>query len=154
MKRVSLMLVMAMLAFSSFAVAADGVTWLTLSVGRERAKVEKKPMLIDFFYGKGCPRCEQLEVGDYENPAIVKKIMDDFIPIRVDLTKELSKDERELGEKYDYDKECLLIFLDPEGNIIKDAGGKKLSCATMIESDMLLRYLDAAKASLANKDKN
>ena len=154
MKRVSLMLVMAVLAFSTFVVAADGVTWLTLSEGKERAKVEKKPMLVDFFYGKGCPRCEELEMEGYENPAIAKKIMDDFIPIRVDLAKKLNKDEKELGEKYAYNKECLLLFLDPEANIIKDSGGKRLSCATMIDSDMLVQYLDTVKASLANKDKH
>lgn len=153
MKRVSLVVMMAVLALTSVAYAVDSVTWLTLKEGAARAKVEKKPMLVDFFYGKGCPRCEKLEKAGYKDPAIAKRIMDDFIPVRVDLTKELTKEEKELGEKNDYKKECLLLFLDPEGNTIKDTSGKRISCAAMMDSDLLLKYLDTVKASLA-KDKH
>lgn len=153
MKRVCLVVLTVMLAFSSLAVAADGVRWLTLSEGSARAKLEKKPMIVDFFFGKGCPRCEILEQGGYGDPAIAKRIMADFIPIRVDLTKELTKDEKALGDKYNYKNECLLLFLDSEGNIIKDPGGKPLSCATVIDSELLGRYMDTVKASLSNQAK-
>ncbi len=151
MKRVSLGLMVVVLALSSFVIAADRVTWLTLSEGTARAKVEKKPMLVDFYYGKGCPRCEQLDIGAYADPTIAKKVMADFIPIRVDLTKELTKEEQELGEKNKYNNECLLLFLDPEGKVLKDPGGKPLSCATMLDSETLNQYLDKVKASLAGK---
>lgn len=30
-------------------------------VSGEMAKKERKPIFVDFFYGKGCPRCEKTE---------------------------------------------------------------------------------------------
>lgn len=152
MKRVCLLIVMAVLAFSSFAIAADEVTWLTLSEGAAKAKAEKKPMIVDFFYGDGCLRCEKLVKGVYDNQAIAQRLMVDFIPIRVDLSKNLTEQEEKLGDKHDYKKECLLLFLDSEGNTLKDPEGNPLSCATTIDADLLIRYLDSVKDSLAGKD--
>lgn len=151
MKKIGLLLMM--LALSSLAIAADGVTWLTLSEGAARAKSIKKPMIIDFFYGKGCHRCDKLVQDSYNDPAIAKRIMTDFIPIRIDLSKELSKEEEALGKKYDYKEECLLLFLDSDGNILNDREGKHLSCATTIETDMLTHYLDLANDSPTGKGK-
>jgi len=153
MKRMNVAMAVAaiVMILSSYAFAAGELKWLTLEEGTEKAKVEKKPMLVDFFFGKGCPRCEVLEKSVYGNPAIAKKIMEDFIPIRVDLTRKLTKDEEKLGEKYDYKKDCLLLFLDSAGNIIKDPGGKRLCFAESIEPDMFIHYLDTVKASLAKQ---
>jgi thioredoxin-related protein len=149
--RIWMVIMMAFLALPSFALAADGVTWLTLKAGLEKAKLEKKPVLVDYYFGKGCPRCEKLDKEEYNNPAIAQKIMSDFIPVRVDLTKKLTEDEEKLGEKYQYKKDCMLLFLDSEGNIINDSKGKGLSCATMIDSEMFSQYLDMVKKSLSEK---
>lgn len=149
-----IIMVMAVLVLSSVAHGADGVPWLTLKAGYEKAKLEKKPLLVDYFYGTGCLRCENLVKEEYENPEIIKKITTDFIPVRVDLTKELSPEEEQLGEKYDYKKDCLLLFLDADGNILKDDTGKHLSCATMIDPEMFIQYLDKVKMSLARNAKH
>ncbi|MGC2064112.1 MAG: thioredoxin family protein [Thermodesulfovibrionales bacterium] len=131
--------------FSSMAAAADRITWSTLHDGIIRAKAEKKAMIVDFFYNMDCPRCAKLQKEVYENPAIAKKIMDEFIPIRVDLTKKLTKDEEQLGEKYDYKKDCLLIFLDYDNNLIKDQTGKKLCFIDKVDPDEFIQYLDHIK---------
>src|SRR5512143_1654217 len=125
MKKFILLMIIAALAISSYAFGSDEVKWLALKEGTEKAKIEKKPMIVDFFFGKGCPRCEVLEKSVYGNPSIAKKIMDDFVPIRVDLTKKLSGEEEALGNKFEYKKDCMLLFLDYEGNVIKDPSGKK-----------------------------
>src|SRR5208337_339021 len=83
------------------------IKWLTLDDGRSRAASEQKPMIVDFFYGKGCSRCENLEKKVYENPDIAKRISNDFIPVRVDLTKKLTDEETDLGNQYNFKKDCL-----------------------------------------------
>ena len=131
--------------FASAASAADKITWVTLKDGMPRAKAEKKAMIVDFFFGKGCPRCEKLQKEVYDNPVIAKKIMDDFIPIRVDLTKPLTKDEERLGEKFDYKKDCLLIFLDFDTNLILDKAGKRLCFIDKVDPEEFVGYLDHIK---------
>lgn len=133
------------MVFSSAAAAADRITWYTLHDGTIRAKAEKKTMIVDFFYNMDCPRCAKLQKEVYENPAIAKKIMDEFIPIRVDLTKKLTRDEQQLGEKYDYKNDCLLIFLDYDNNLIKDQTGKKLCFIDKVNPDEFIQYLDHIK---------
>ncbi len=133
------------LVFASHAFAAE-LKWFPLQEGMEKAKTEKKPMIVDFFYGKGCPRCEFLQKNVYEDPKIAKKIMDDFVPIRVDLTKKkLTKEEEELGNKYDFKHDCLLLFLDPQANIVKEKG-KRLCFIDKIDPDEFVEYLDSVSS--------
>ncbi len=137
--------VFGMLWVVSAALAGDGLKWFPLREGMARAKSENKPMIVDFFYGKGCPRCEFLQKNVYEDPAIAKKIMEDFVPIRIDLNKKLTAEEEALGKKYDYKNDCLLLFLDPSGDIIKDPSGKKLCFIDKIDPEEFIKYLDAHK---------
>ncbi len=139
------------LAGSSVLFAAAGVTWLPLKDGMERAKVEKKPMIVDFHYGKGCPRCEYLDKNVYGDPAIAEKIMADFVPVRVDLNKKLSPEEQALGEKYNFKNDCLLLFLDPDGNLIKGTSGKGLCFIDKVDPEDFVKYLDSIKANSARQ---
>ncbi len=148
MKRPVIVMVVAVLLFGSFALADSGVKWYTLAEGQLKSKAEGKPVIVDFFFGKGCPRCEFLEKEVYRNPSIAKKIMEDFIPIRIDLTKKLSKEEKELGEKYEFKNDCLLIFLDRSGNLVKDATGKKLCFIDKVDPDEFIKYLDTVKSGM------
>lgn len=145
MKRIYMLVFIGVLALSSYAFGTTGIKWLPLKEGMEKAKVEKKPMIVDFFFGKGCPRCEALQKGVYDNPTIAKKIMDDFVPIRVDLTKKLSPEEERLGNQYDFKNDCLLLFLDPQGTIIKDPSGKRLCFVENVEAEWFVKYLDMIK---------
>lgn len=145
MKKIYIAVFIAALALSSVAFASAGIKWLPLTEGMEKAKAEKKPMIVDFFFGKGCPRCEILQKEVYDDPAIAKKIMDEFVPIRVDLTKKLSPEEEKLGNQYDYKNDCLLLFLDHEGGIIKDPAGKRLCFADTVGPEWFVKYLDMIK---------
>ncbi len=124
---------------------AEKVNWHSLEEGLQKAKIEKKPMIVDFGIGKGCPRCEFLQKNVYSKDEIVKKINSDFIPVFINLMKELTPEEKALGEKYDYKNDCLLLFLDSEGNIIKDPGGKKMCFADKVEPGVFMKYLEQVK---------
>lgn len=135
------------LSSSAFAVGGD-VRWSSLKDCMAKAKTEKKPIIVDFFFGKGCPRCEMLEKGVYTNPVISKKINDDFVAIFIDLTKTLTKEEEALGNKYDYKNDCLMLFLDYEMNLLKDPSGKKMCFVDNIEPEIFIGYLDMMKAQM------
>lgn len=148
MKKPAMIMMVALFFFSSVALAGNSVKWYTLMEGQAKSKAEGKPVILDFFYGKGCPRCEFLEKEIYNNPAIAKKINADFIPIRVDLSKKLSSEEQTLGEKYSFKNDCLLVFLDLKGEIVKEAGGKKLCFIDKIDPDEFIKYLDMVKSRI------
>jgi thioredoxin-related protein len=146
MRRTAFFVFVIGLFLSSSAFAADLVNWHTLKDGMEKAQAEKKPVVLDFFYGKGCPRCEFLEKEIYNDQVIANKINDDFVPIRIDLNRKLSPEEQSLGEKYNFKNDCLLIFLDANGEMVKGTGGKKLCFIDKVDPEEFVKYLDAAKA--------
>ena len=149
MKRIALLAILFafVLSTSAFAIGGD-VKWFTLKDGTAKAKAEKKPVMVDFFFGAGCPRCEKLEKFIYGDPKIAKKINDDFIPIFIDLTKQISKEEEALGNKFDYKNDCLMLFLDYDMNILKDPSGKKMCFVDHIDPDIFIGYLDMMKAQM------
>lgn len=147
MKKLQTFLTIIILVISTIATASTEIKWFSLKKGIEKSKAEKKPMIIDFFYGKGCPRCEVLEKTVYQNPLITRKIMDDFIPIRVDLTQKLTEDEEQLGKQYDFKNDCLLLFLDHNGNVIKDQSGKRFCFVETIDAEWFVKYLDMIRAN-------
>jgi len=124
---------------------AEAVIWMSLKDGMEKSKAENKPVIVDYFFGKGCPRCEFLQQKVYEDPAIAKKITADFVPVRVDLTKKLTKEEEDLGNKYDFKSDCLLLFLGPTGELISGPGGKRLCFMDKVDPEVFISYLDWVK---------
>lgn len=135
------------LSSSAFAVSSD-VKWNNLKDGIVKATAENKPIIVDFFFGKGCPRCEKLEKGIYTNPAISKKINEDFVPVLIDLTKPLTREEEDLGTAYDYKNDCIMLFLDPEMKIIKDPSGRKMCFVDNIEPEIFIGYLDMIRGQM------
>lgn len=140
----TIILILTFLSLASWAEEryAEKVKWHSLKDGMVKAKAEKKPALVDFGIIKGCPRCEFLLKNVYNNDEIVKKINSDFVPVFIDLGKELTREEKSLGEKYDYKNDCLLLFLDSEGNIIKDPEGKHMCFMDKVEPEVFIKYLD------------
>jgi len=144
-KKILLLVSLLLLVTCSHAFGADGVQWFSMKEGFAKSKIEKKPCIVDFFYGKGCPRCEKLQKYVYDDPIISKKIMDDFVPIRIDLTKPLTKEEDALGKKFDYKMDCLLLFLDHNGEVISDSKGKRLCFIDYVDPEWFVSYLDMIK---------
>ena len=144
MKKVSIMLTLILIAFFCASVSAE-VIWHSIKEGTAKAKVEKKPMIVDFFFGKGCPRCEKLQKNVYDNAEISKKIMDDFVPVRVDLSKKLTPEEKAFGDKFEFKEDCLLLFLDYNGNVIAGPGGLRLCFVDNVEPAFFIEYLEFIK---------
>lgn len=130
---------------------AEKVKWFSLNEGMEKARAEKKPLLVDFAVAKGCPRCEFLQKNVYSKDEIARKINSDFVPIFIDLSKKLSPEEKALGEKYDFKNDCLLLFLDYNGKVIKEPDTGQMCFADKIEPDVFIRYLDSVKNRMFKK---
>lgn len=121
----------------------DGlIKWYSLKEAKEKARIERKPMIVDFAVAQGCPRCEAMQKNVYSKKEIADKINKDFIPVLIDLAKELTAEEKRLGEEYDFKNDCLLLFLDPDGRILKDPSGKRLCFMDAVDTEVFLRYLD------------
>jgi len=121
---------------------APMVNWYTLAEGRAIALREKKPMLVDFAVPENCSRCTFLQNNVYNRDEIVAKINGDFIPIWCDLSGDLTPEEMKLGEAFDYKDDCLLLFLDHRGEIIKDPEGVNMCFPDKVEPQVFIDYLD------------
>ena len=118
------------------------VTWHSLDEGIKKARIERKPVLVDFAVHEGCHRCEFMQKNVYSNDKIVDKINKDFIPIFIDLAKTLNPDEQALGEKHEYHEDCLLLFLNHNSEQILDDEGGKMCFVDKIEPQIFVRYLN------------
>lgn len=121
---------------------APTVHWQKLQEGREMALMEKKPCLVDFAVPVDCDRCEFLQENVYSKKEIVAKINAEFVPILIDLSGKLTPEEMALGEKYDFDNDCLMLFLNHEGEVIKAPEGTQMCFADKIEPEVFMEYLD------------
>ena len=123
-----------------------GVNWLSLKDGLDKAKKEKKPVIVDFAVDPvKCPRCSFLAKNVYSSSEIVAKINDEFVPVLIDLGKDITPEEKSLGDKYDFKNDCMLLFLDYEANIIKDPLGKTMCFIDKVEPEVFIDYLEYVK---------
>ncbi len=118
------------------------VNWNSLKEGIDKSRDEGKPMLVDFAVHEGCARCEFLQKNVYSRDAVVDKINKEFIPIFIDLAKALTPQERVLGQKHEFHDDCLLLFLDHNGEPIFDDKNGKMCFADKIEPEAFLDYLE------------
>lgn len=125
----------------------EEIHWWRLSEGLVAAKAQNKPLVVDFYTPEECARCRAMEKYVYSVPEIIRKLNTEFIPVRVDLSKPLTAQERALGEKYDYKNDCLLLFLDPQGEVI-ELEGQKLCFVDYVPPEWFLRYLQEGKRHL------
>ena len=120
------------------------VNWYSLAEGKELAWVQEKPMLVDFYVPEGCDRCESMVQEVYGNEEIAGLINERFVPVRINLAGNMSREEAELGRKYDYQYECLLLFLDHAGEVIEKAGGGRMCFAEFVKPEWFKEYLNHA----------
>lgn len=123
------------------------IHWHHLEQGEELAWILEKPMLVDFHVPEGCTRCERMNREVYHRPEIAREVNAEFVPVLIDLTRNLTREELDLGRKAEYAEDCRLVFLDYRGEIIEGAGGGSMSFAGFVDPASFTADLASAMAS-------
>ncbi len=124
------------------------ITWHQLIPGRVEAVRNHKPCLVDFYYGPNCPRCSMFDKKIYNDPEVIARLNRDFVAIRIDLRNPLNREEQALADAMQTNGECMLMFLNEDGKIVKTKGGKPICTMDKISRQQFISYLDQALANL------
>jgi len=124
------------------------IQWRTLEQGSREAREKGMPVLIDFYYGATCMRCEYFESTLYTDPEIADMVNRNFIPVRVHLSRARTEAEGALLMKLSPMQECVLAFLDKNGRIITDKNGQPISSMEVLNKQQYLDYMRKALDNL------
>lgn len=110
------------LAFASSTVVASDEAWLTdLPKAQEKAKAEKKMVLIDFTGSDWCPPCKSLHGKVLTSPEFTKFAKDNLVLVEIDFPRskpqsdELKAANKELSKKFGVRGYPTVVVLDAEG---------------------------------------
>jgi thiol:disulfide interchange protein DsbD len=120
-----------------------GVTWQPYSDQLlKKATSVEKPVIIDF-YADWCAPCRELEQITFHDPEIVKVAKNDFVMIKVDLTRKGDPINEYLLRHYDVRGVPTVVFLDKQGR-----EHRKLRLVTyMPPAEFLERMVEITKSS-------
>ena len=100
----------------SWGLQGPGVTWQPYSVELlQEVKKINKPVIIDF-YADWCSLCREIEEITFHNAEIVKQVEQDFVMIKVDLTRVGNPAHEYLLKEYEVKGVPTVVFLNRKGN--------------------------------------
>jgi len=119
MKKIALGLVLGWFAFQ---VAAAEGEWMTdLAKAQEKAKAEKKLVLVDFTGSDWCPPCRALHKNVFSSSEFDEFAKKNLVLVEVDFprkkeqSEQLKKANRELAKKHEIDGYPTVIIFDSNG---------------------------------------
>ncbi|MCU0844779.1 MAG: thioredoxin fold domain-containing protein [Spirochaetes bacterium] len=128
------------------------VQWKSYEEGMKIARSEKKPAVIDF-YASWCHWCVVMEKDTFADADVVKKLSDDFVPIKIDMesTKPFPVDGKSLRPA-DFAAMMgvrglpTIVFVDKNGDLITQIPGyikadTFLPLLSYIKSECYLRHI-------------
>jgi len=108
-------LVVATYMVGSLIMQGSGVQWHAYSDQLLSEAVAKQKAVIIDFSAAWCAPCRELDEVTFHNREVVKQAEQDFIMIKVDLTRKGSTDNERLLRKYDVKGVPTIVFLDRQG---------------------------------------
>ncbi len=127
MKKLVLIL---LIGFSIFRLGAAEAEWLTdLSKAMDRARDQKKLVLVDFNGSDWCPPCKELRKIVFSSPEFVDYAKTNLVLVDVDFprhkaqTEETKKGNQQLAEKFGVEGFPTVIVLDANGKQLRKSVG-------------------------------
>jgi len=115
-----LAITVAIVLSGSWLLRGPGVTWEQYSQTLlDEAKAAGKPVIIDFS-ATWCAPCRELDEKTFRDPAVVRMTQDDFIMIKVDLTRGGNAEHERLISAYEVKGVPTVIFIDAQGRERRD----------------------------------
>jgi protein disulfide-isomerase len=110
--------------------AADEGEWLTdLVKAKDKARAEKKMILLDFNGSDWCPPCKALRNDVFSSPQFVAYaktnlvLVDIDFPVQKKQTEELKRANQALAQKFSVEGYPTIVVLSSEGNELKKETG-------------------------------
>lgn len=131
----------AALSASAFATTLEG--WSTdLEKAFEKAKAEKKSVLVEFTGSDWCPPCIAMRKNVFSKKEFIDAASKKFILVEIDLPKgdeELRKKNEPIAEKYKIEGFPTVVLFTPEGKEFT-----RFFASRFPKTDDFLKHLDSA----------
>ena len=119
-----------LVGFMAWQASAGEEQWTTdLSKAQEKAKKEKKMVLVDFTGSDWCPPCKALHKNVFTSEEFLKYAKDNVVLVELDFPRtkeqsaELKRTNEELRVKHNVDAFPTVIVFDSEGKELKRESG-------------------------------
>ncbi len=114
----------------------EGIKWQEYDA--DLIEQSEKPVILDF-YADWCIPCIELERQTYIDDEVIAST-DEFLRMKVDLTRYDSEQSEELRKQYDIAGVPTVVFLDEDGNEVREA-----RVVGFLGPDAFLKKVEAAK---------